>query len=673
MSTHANSSSQPGRLRSDSHERERLRELQNCDILDTDYEPAFDNLTKLAASLLGTPIALVSLVDEDRQWFKSHFGLGARETPRSQAFCDYAIAGEDVLVIPDATKDDRTRCNPLVTGEPSIRAYAGAPLRLPSGKAIGTLCAIDTEPRSFSAEDLRTLEDLAAQVVHLIQLRQQALEYDTVATELRTILDSVPALIYFKDGANNILNLNKAAAAAMRLDVDEVVGRHSEEFFPQKDARKFLEDDLEVLETGRPKLGIEETHEGGDGEPLTIRTDKIPLRNRSGTFDRLVAIATDVTALRAAESQLDETNQRLALAMQGSGQAAWEWNPVTGETFLSDSWYEMLGYEKGDFASVFDGWTLLVHPEDVPDARKNLEEHLAGERPLYDTTMRVRRKDGTWQWGHVIGRVVERTSAGEPQRVTGMLIDIDGERQLQDELRQKNVELERFVYTASHDLKSPIVTILGFLSYLIKDAEEGNFDDVAGYAQRIERAANRMRANIDGLLEMSRIGRTKSAVTGVSLQEVIHDVAEDFEQRLDEGGIDLSVNIGEEVVACDRMHLTQAISNLVSNAIKYGSASEQPRIEISSSTKNDRTVEIVVSDNGTGIDPKYEHKIFDLFERLSADKNGTGIGLTIVRRVAEQYGGRVWLDSTCSEGATFRLMLPSFGSAKPAREVVGHE
>jgi two-component system, sensor histidine kinase and response regulator len=116
----------------------RLEALRAYDILDTEPEAAFDRLTAVAAGLFETPVSLVSLVDETRQWFKSCHGLAVSETPRDIAFCDYAIRGEDVLVVPDATRDPRFRSNPLVTGNPHIRFYAGAPLRTPGGQTLGT-------------------------------------------------------------------------------------------------------------------------------------------------------------------------------------------------------------------------------------------------------------------------------------------------------------------------------------------------------------------------------------------------------------------------------------------------------------------------------------------------------------------------------------------------------
>lgn len=144
------------------HEDSRLLELHALGLLDTEPEEVFDRITRLAQRLLGVPIALVSLVDADRQWFKSRQGLDALETPRSVAFCHHAIRGDDVMVVENAAEDPRFSSNPLVMGDPNIRFYAGAPVRSPSGHCLGTLCVIDETPRSPSEEDLDALRDLAS-------------------------------------------------------------------------------------------------------------------------------------------------------------------------------------------------------------------------------------------------------------------------------------------------------------------------------------------------------------------------------------------------------------------------------------------------------------------------------------------------------------------------------
>lgn len=151
----------------------RLDTLRALNILDTSPDERFDRLTRLARRVFGVPIALISLVDADRQWFKSCVGLETRETPRDVSFCGHAILDDDILMVPDALLDERFHDNPLVVGEPGIRFYAGCPLKVPNGSRLGTLCLIDVQPRSLSAEDRELLRDLtrmAEQEIAAVQL-----------------------------------------------------------------------------------------------------------------------------------------------------------------------------------------------------------------------------------------------------------------------------------------------------------------------------------------------------------------------------------------------------------------------------------------------------------------------------------------------------------------------
>lgn len=143
------------------NEQERLHGLYHLNILDTEPEERFDKITRLARMVFDLPIALVSIVDKDRQWFKSSCGLSARETPRDISFCGHAILGQDIFVIPDTFLDDRFHDNPLVTGQPFIRFYAGMPLFSNNGLAIGTLCVVDIKPRTFSEKELERFKDIA--------------------------------------------------------------------------------------------------------------------------------------------------------------------------------------------------------------------------------------------------------------------------------------------------------------------------------------------------------------------------------------------------------------------------------------------------------------------------------------------------------------------------------
>lgn len=151
-------------------EKKRLSTLNLYKILDTESEKIFDDLTSLAANICQTPISLISLVDDDRQWFKSKYGLDVNETPREQAFCAHAIWQEKVMSVEDALTDDRFQNNPLVLGEPKIRFYAGAPLTMSNGQSLGTLCVIDQKPRKLTADQYEALETLRNAVVSQIEL-----------------------------------------------------------------------------------------------------------------------------------------------------------------------------------------------------------------------------------------------------------------------------------------------------------------------------------------------------------------------------------------------------------------------------------------------------------------------------------------------------------------------
>ena len=167
-------------------EDERLAALRCYNVLDTPAERDFDDLALLASRICGTPMALVSLVDEGRQWFKARVGVEAKETPREMAFCAHALSRADVLIVPDATADERFSSNPLVTGPPHIRFYAGAPLRTPDGHALGTLCVLDRMPRQLTPEQIEALHALSHEVVAQLELRRTKTDLERLVADSKT-------------------------------------------------------------------------------------------------------------------------------------------------------------------------------------------------------------------------------------------------------------------------------------------------------------------------------------------------------------------------------------------------------------------------------------------------------------------------------------------------------
>lgn len=210
----------------------RLRALASYELLDTPPEPAFDGLTRLAARIAEVPIALMSLVDADRQWFKSRYGLDAPETARELSFCGHVVADDAPLVVADTHCDERFADNPLVTGEPGVRFYAGFPLRSAEGHVLGTLCAIDRRPRDLDPGQLEALELLAAQATAQLELRRSNLRLRGSARRFRAVVDASLDAIVLWDADRRVIHANPATAGVLGFSPRELVGRGVREALP---------------------------------------------------------------------------------------------------------------------------------------------------------------------------------------------------------------------------------------------------------------------------------------------------------------------------------------------------------------------------------------------------------------------------------------------------------
>jgi PAS domain S-box-containing protein len=296
------------KLAKPTNEISRIQTLESYNILDTLPEQAYDDITYLASRIFGTPISLVSLVDSERQWFKSRQGLDASETHRDYAFCDHAIRQpENVFIVPDTHQDKRFSDNVLVTGAPFIRFYAGAPLITPSGNVLGTLCVIDREPRALSTAEEKTLSSLARLVMTQLQLRMSLIEAEkNIETQKKleaTIRESeerfqafmanTPAVTFIKNNEGKYTFVNKKFFNVFNKTLGEVIGKTDQELWPSETADKFRENDKLIL-TNQIPMNFEETTTNNDGSASYWLSCKFPLHD-SENNELLAGISFDIT------------------------------------------------------------------------------------------------------------------------------------------------------------------------------------------------------------------------------------------------------------------------------------------------------------------------------------------------------------------------------------------
>jgi len=227
------------------------------------------------------------------------------------------------------------------------------------------------------------------------------------------------------------------------------------------------------------------------------------------------------------------------------------------------------------------------------------------------------------------------------------------------ELESKNAELERFTYTVSHDLKSPLITIKGYLSLLKKDIPGGNARTVDEDLTIMTHAADRMTQLLADLLDLSRVGCVVNPPEEVSLGDLARTAVALVGGQIDQRGVEVDISPDLPVLFGDRPRLLEVMQNLVDNAVKYMGDQDQPRIEIGTRSVNDEII-CYIRDNGTGIEPRYHEKIFGLFEKLDGEVEGSGVGLALVKRIVELHGGRIWVESEgVGKGSTFCFTIPS--------------
>ncbi len=475
--------------------------------------------------------------------------------------------------------------------------------------------------------------------------------------QLALIVQSSNDAILSTDFEGTIASWNPGAERMFGFTADEAVGRSASIYIPARLAGE-MKELLARVKAGERIENRDSIRVAKDGRELNVSLSIAPLRSESGSIEGATTIARDVTEQRRAEAALVASNERFSLIAQGTNDGLWDWNLETNELYFSPRWKEMLGYRDDEIKNSFDEWEMRVHPDDHDRALVTIRDYLESRTPIYELEHRMKHKDGSYRWILARGYARRRLN-GKPYRMAGSHIDLTERKKAAEdlalkarELARSNSELEQFAYVASHDLREPLRMIGSFGQHLAKRCK-GKLDNVAEqYLAQVLGGAERMKNLIDDLLEFSRVGMRGKPFEPVDCNAILNVSLQNLKVALEESGGKVEAGPLPTVLG-DAVQLTQLLQNLIGNALKF-KGKDAPRVSISAE-KIGHDWRFEVKDNGLGIDPMHFKRIFAIFARLHTREEypGTGIGLSICKRIAERHGGTIWVESEPGKGSSF--------------------
>ncbi len=652
-------------------EKRRLAALHNLAILGTEAQQEFDDLVLLASEICRTPIAAISFVAEDYQWFKASVGLKVSETSREVSFCSHAVLGDDVFVVSDASQDPLFRDNPLVTGELGIRFYAGAPLRTKEGYAVGSICVIDQKARSLSSAETACLAALSRQVMALIDLRNQSLalkelngELERNSAKLRALTDFSPLGVFATDHLGKCQYVNASYQKIADRTEESLLGDGWVMAIHPEDRDRVFTTWTEAARNNEPYSSVHRfVTPDGTVAVCSVKASSIKQGEKIVGY---VGTAEDITLQHDSDRKLALERKRLELALSGGNLGLWDWNIATNEAVFNSGWAEMLGEKLEDIAGNFDSWVQRKHPEDSLHCQKAIEAHLAGETEYYEATHRLKHTDGDWRWILARGQLVERTSDGKPLRMVGTHLDITQQIEAQRKAEAASTAKAQFLANMSHEIRTPMNGIIGTTQILLDNEVT---PDQRSLLEDIDYSAGALLSLINDILDLSKIESGKLDISPVSfeLRPMVEHAISTVRAKADEKRIEILLEIASDVprfVLADDTRLRQILINLIGNSIKFTVNNGGVTVLLTREDLPQRGECLVfgVSDSGIGISQDKLASIFSPFTQADSGTTrkygGTGLGLSIARQLVEMMGGEITVTSKLNIGSAFRFSIP---------------
>jgi PAS domain S-box-containing protein len=562
-------------------------------------------------------------------------------------------------------------------------AFAGFPL-IVQDRLIGVAAMFARHP--LTEVTLTALASVANNIALGIERKLAEALLQRQQTELRVLFDFLPAIICFKDAQNRILRVNQRLADSVGKSVEEIEGKSSAEIYPQ-DAAKYFADDLEVIRSGKPKLGIIETFRDRENQPVWIETNKVPVSDKDGNITGLIAMCQDITERKRAEEVLREKDRVLTESQRLGHIGSW-FDNLIGSFSWSDEMYRIYGVSPDTFIPTPESLLGLIHPEDRPGMQAWLAGCAAGANPG-EFEFRIHRPDGTMRFIKGNGAAVYLENklihmAGTAQDITESRVATQqlNELRLNEEHSRRALAHERelhqiksrFVSIVSHEFRTPLC-IIGMAGTLLKRYSDKMTDaERAGQIEGIQSGVARMTQMMEDLLQHGKFEAGKIECLPVQL-----DVAALCRQAIAEVSnhasvprvIEFVMDPAARTAFLDQKILRHILSNLLSNAVKY-SAADQP-ITLAVTLEADTApsgsdpqampgnqIQFKISDAGIGIPAADLPRLFQTFQRAAnvGNRPGTGMGLAIVKQFVDLHHGTIRIESTEGKGTTVWVVLP---------------
>jgi PAS domain S-box-containing protein len=643
----------------------RLESLRTTGLLDTPAEEAFDRFGRLASRMLNTPIALVSLVDADRQYFKSCLGLAEpwsrwRETPLSHSYCQHVVATRTALMIEDA------RTHALTAGSLAINdlgaiSYLGVPLTL-RGHVLGSFCVIDKAPRRWTAEDVETVDALAAGVLREIEIRA-AEEEAARARALgyyQALVERAPDLIAVVNSDGILRYVSPSVQPMLGYSDQEIVGRSLFDLLHPDDVGLVREEFVRAAE-----------------KPGYTASAVVRFRSRSGAWRLLEGVGCnavhdpqvggvifncrDVTESRARDEALRRATLQLehVLAVVPAflySLRAEDFAPV----WIGGNIAGLLGYRPEEALATPNWWADRIHPEDREQAFANQATlrqvgHLAH-------TYRFRHADGSYRWIRDELAVIA-DAAGAPAEIGGLWVDVTEQKRLEETVRQSDrmSALGRLAAGVAHELRNPLGVILGRVDLLgraIGGAEAPDKERVDRNLTSLREASERMKHIVESLSVYAKPPRREPQALDVG--RLFESIRELIAHAARSGRITVGTDVQPETppLLGDRSQVMQILLNLATNAIEAMSDAGGGELKLRAGRGAHGGPDIEIADTGPGIPQAKLALIWEPF--YTTKREGTGLGLALVRSlVAEQPGAAIDVHTEPGRGTSFRLMFSS--------------